>query len=81
MTSPRVFPRRDSKNDVTGDWQQTGTNLASDTLLSELAELLSELHQTLQDYAPTWYTQTMDHRIREKLAVAQRLSAGLQDRE
>ena len=44
---------------------------APDTLVAELAELVRELHRSLEDYAPVWFTQAIDDRIREKLAAAE----------
>jgi hypothetical protein len=40
-------------------------------LVAELAQLVRELHQSLEDYAPVWFTQAIDDRIREKLAAAE----------
>ena len=77
MASSRQILRCDSKNSAPVNLGQAAENgrykrPASDTALSELAELLRELHQSLEDYAPMWYTQAMDDRIRESLAAAER---------
>ena len=79
MASTRQIPRCDSKKGVSVDLRRAAKNSpytrsASNTALSELAELLRELHQSLQDYAPVWYTQAMDDRIREKLAAAEQVA-------
>jgi hypothetical protein len=34
-----------------------------------MAELLGDLHKLLESYAPTWYTEDVDTRIRETLAM------------
>lgn len=77
MASTRQIPRCDRKKGVPVDLRRAAKNspntrAASDLALSELAELLRELHQSLEDYAPMWYTEAMDARIRERLAAAER---------
>lgn len=49
------------------------------TTITELAELLRELQQLLLEYGPIWYTKTMNDRILEKLAAADRTSAALHE--
>lgn len=48
---------------------QSSAHRAVDTVL-ELAELVRDLHQSLESYAPMWYTKEMDDRVRETLAGA-----------
>ena len=77
MASTQRIPRCDCKKDAALDLRQARKNRRSarplsDTSLSELTELLRDLHQSLQEYAPRWYTQAMNDRIREKLADAER---------
>lgn len=77
MASTRQILRCSSKNSAPVNLGQAAEDgrlkrPASDAALSELAELLRELHQSLQDFAPTWYTQAMDDRIRERLVAAER---------
>ena len=48
---------------------QRSGQTALDTVV-ELADLVRDLHQSLESYAPMWYTKTMDDRIRETLAAA-----------
>jgi hypothetical protein len=38
-------------------------------VLDAMAELLRDLHKLLESYAPTWYTEDVDRRIRETLAM------------
>ena len=38
--------------------------------VQELASVLRSLHQLLLDYAPPWYTNNLDDRLREVLANA-----------
>ena len=46
----------------------------------ELAELVRDLHQSLESYAPMWYSDKMDDRIRETLAAADWAYQALTDR-
>ena len=43
------------------------THLSSQPLIEELAELIGDLHELLESYAPTWYTEELDTRVRETL--------------
>ena len=75
MASLRDCRRHEAKNGATVDPHQVGSNgrlghRSPETMLTELAELVRELHRSLEDYAPAWYTNTMDDRIREMLAAA-----------
>jgi hypothetical protein len=36
-------------------------------LAAELAELVRDLHELLESYAPTWYTEDLDTRVRKTL--------------
>jgi hypothetical protein len=45
------------------------TRLGSQHVLEAMAELLRDLHKLLESYAPTWYTEDVDTRIRETLAM------------
>ena len=37
-------------------------------LVKQLGVLLQDLHELLESYAPPWYTENMDTRLREALA-------------
>ena len=37
----------------------------------ELVDLVRDLHKLLEDYAPRWYTEDMENRVRETLAKAE----------
>ena len=39
-------------------------------LVADLAELVLDLHELLESYAPPWYTQKMDSRVSKTLAAA-----------
>jgi hypothetical protein len=45
------------------------TRLGPQHVLDATAELLRDLHKLLESYAPTWYTEDVDTRIRETLAM------------
>jgi hypothetical protein len=45
------------------------TRLRPQQVLDAMAELLRDLHKLLESYAPTWYTEDVDRRIRETLAM------------
>lgn len=40
------------------------------TLVADLAELVRDLHELLESYAPLWYTHKMDSRVSKTLAAA-----------
>lgn len=42
--------------------------------VDELTELLRDLHQLLESYAPQWYPEQLDSRVREMLARVDRVS-------
>ena len=42
--------------------------------VDELAELLRDLHQLLESYAPQWYSAQLDSRVRKMLARVDRVS-------
>ena len=84
MASVREYRRHDAKNVLTMDRHKArgnGRNAGAgpNALVAELAELVRELHQTLEDYGPVWFTKTMDDRIRQKLAAAEFASATFHD--
>ena len=75
MASVRENSQGESKKGASVDLHRAGNNgrsgpRAHPITLAELAELMRELHQSLEDYAPTWYTKSMDDRIRKTLAAA-----------
>jgi hypothetical protein len=37
-------------------------------IAEELAELIRDLHELLESYAPSWYTEDLDTRVRDTLA-------------
>lgn len=37
--------------------------------VEQLGVLLRDLHELLENYAPQWYTENMDTRLREALAM------------
>ena len=41
-----------------------------EALVAELAELVRDLHELLESYAPPWYTQKMDSRVSIALGAA-----------
>ena len=43
------------------------TQLSPPQVVEELAELIRDLQELLESYAPTWYTQELDTRVRETL--------------
>jgi hypothetical protein len=45
--------------------------IAVDTV-SDLADLVRDLHQLLESYAPVWYTEKTDSRVRAMLVTADR---------
>ena len=44
------------------------TRLTPEQVAEELAELIRDLHELLKSYAPSWYTEDLDNRIRNTLA-------------
>jgi hypothetical protein len=44
------------------------TRLTPEQVAEELAELTRDLHELLESYAPSWYTQDLDTRVCETLA-------------
>ena len=42
--------------------------------VDELAELLRDLHQLLESYAPQWYSSQLDSRVRKMLARIDQVS-------
>ena len=75
VASLRDRRRYEVKDGATVDLHRAGTNgrlgrRPPATTLTELAEMVRKLRQSLEDYAPAWYTKTMDDRIREMLAAA-----------
>jgi predicted deacylase len=62
---------------VTSNQHSRRTTL--DTVV-ELAELVRDLHQSLESYAPMWYTEKMNDQIRNTLAAADWAYQALTDR-
>lgn len=48
----------------------TSGPLPLESVTKELTELTRDLHQLLLSYAPTWYKEGMDDRVRKVLGVA-----------
>jgi len=44
------------------------TRLTPEQVAEELAELIRDLHELLESYAPSWYPQDLDTRVRDTLA-------------
>ena len=44
------------------------TRLTPEQVAEELAELIRDLHELLESYAPLWYTQDLDTRVCDTLA-------------
>ena len=44
--------------------------MAAGEILERQQELIRELHALLTDYGPTWYTEEMDSRLNETLAMS-----------
>lgn len=44
------------------------TRLTPEQVAEELAELIRDLHELLESYAPSWYTQDLDTRVCDALA-------------
>jgi hypothetical protein len=44
------------------------THLSPQQVVEELAALIRDLQELLESYAPTWYTQEFDTRVRETLS-------------
>ena len=42
--------------------------LTPEQVAEELAELIRDLHELLESYAPSWYTQDLDTRVCDTLA-------------
>lgn len=63
-----------SASSATTDLKAKGSRVSayttSEAVVADLAELVRDLHELLESYAPMWYTKTTDDRVREKLAVA-----------
>lgn len=53
-----------------GVTMMTSGQLPLKSVTKELAELTRDLHQLLLSYAPTWYKEGMDDRVRKVLGVA-----------
>jgi hypothetical protein len=43
------------------------TRLTPEQVAEELAELIRDLHELLESYAPSWYTEDLDTRVRDTL--------------
>jgi hypothetical protein len=43
------------------------TPLTLEQVAEELAELIRDLHELLESYAPAWYTEDLDTRVRDTL--------------
>jgi len=43
------------------------TRLTPEQVAEELAELIRDLHELLESYAPSWYTEDLDKRVRDTL--------------
>jgi hypothetical protein len=43
------------------------TRLTPEQVAEELAELIRDLHELLESYAPSWYTEGLDTRVRDTL--------------
>jgi len=61
-------------NDRTGPWPQTSVGLGAkepDGTKTETdqAQLLTELHALLENYAPPWYTEHLHERTEELLRI------------
>jgi hypothetical protein len=41
--------------------------LTPEQVAEELAELIRDLHELLESYAPSWYTEDLDTRVRDTL--------------
>jgi hypothetical protein len=39
----------------------------TEQVAEELAELIRDLHELLENYAPSWYTEDLDTRVRDTL--------------
>jgi hypothetical protein len=44
------------------------TQMTSQQVVEELEELVRDLHELLESYAPQWYTEDMDTRVTEMRA-------------
>jgi hypothetical protein len=44
------------------------TRLTPEQVAEELTELIRDLHELLESYAPTWYTEGLHSRVRDTLA-------------
>ena len=74
MNFDQTYDEVDSTSSATAGFRkakgkQASGHTALDTAV-ELAELVRDLHQSLESYAPMWYTKEMDGRVRETLADA-----------
>jgi hypothetical protein len=45
------------------------THLTPQQVVEELVELIRDLQELLESYAPTWYTEELDTRVRETLTM------------
>ena len=45
------------------------THLGAQHVVEEMAELIRDLRALLESYAPMWYTEDMDTRVSETLAM------------
>jgi hypothetical protein len=43
--------------------------MSPEHVVEELAELTRDLQELLESYAPTWYTENLDTRVRKTLAM------------
>jgi hypothetical protein len=60
--------------------KQDSGRTASD-IVGELAQLVRDLHQSLEIYAPVWYTRKMDDRVKKELAEADSILRSSADRQ
>jgi hypothetical protein len=54
-----------------GKRNSTSPAMVPKPLVEEMTELVLDLHAMLEGYAPHWYTQGMDYRVREMLIRAE----------
>jgi hypothetical protein len=45
------------------------TDFGLQQAVEKMAELIRDLHELLESYAPTWYTEDLDSRVSETLAM------------
>ncbi len=50
-------------------------HVAPKPAMKELADLLGELHELLEGYAPPWYTEQLDTRLKKALGTTRGFSS------